>query len=279
MKKLLIILLLFASPAFGEVYPTGAPDLVATYSLTVDVEGVSGADKFTYNTTEYTTDQTFTGLTADASFTVTADTGRQVSCTGTGLTDNLGGSYTANTDSQSVTAVCAFSASGAASVTDDFNRSDGAIGANWTAVSGQTAPLITSNALTADGSVSRAYYSGTTFSGDQYSQADVTSYGSAGVLTNVQAGAATYYSLRVVGGNSTINLYRVVAGSSTTLKESISCSGSVYRLENNAGALKVYADAVECASAATTDTNITGGYPGIYLYSGDIIDDFAAADL
>jgi len=88
----------------------------STYSLTVDMVDGNGTDYFTYNSTNYTTDQTFTGLTADATFTVTPDTGRQASCTGTGLTDNGGGSYTANTDSENVTATCTFSTSGGETV-------------------------------------------------------------------------------------------------------------------------------------------------------------------
>jgi hypothetical protein len=83
-----------------------------TYTLAIDMIDGNGTDKFTYSSTDYTTDQTFTGLTTDASFTVTADTGREVSCTGTGLTDNTGGSYTANTDSANVTADCTYSVSG-----------------------------------------------------------------------------------------------------------------------------------------------------------------------
>ena len=86
----------------------------ATYSLTVDMVDGNGVDKFTYLGTDYTTDQTFSGLTADSTFTVTADTGRAVSCTGTGLTDNGSDSYTANTDNENVTATCTYSASGVA---------------------------------------------------------------------------------------------------------------------------------------------------------------------
>lgn len=81
-----------------------------TYSLTITPSGFTGADKFTYNSTDYTTEQTITGLSADASFTVTPDTGRSIACTGTGLTDNTGGSYTANTDTANVAATCTSSA-------------------------------------------------------------------------------------------------------------------------------------------------------------------------
>jgi len=101
-----------------------------TYSLTVDMIDGNGTDKFTYSSTDYTTDQTFSGLSADATFTVTADTGRTVSCTGTGLTDNTGGSYTANTDSENVTAACTYSASGGIACTgaETFIRGAGTSG-------------------------------------------------------------------------------------------------------------------------------------------------------
>jgi hypothetical protein len=114
----------------GTIYTLAGTGGVTTYSLTVDMVDGNGTDLFTYDSTDYTTDQTFSGLTADATFTVTADTDREVSCTGTGLTDNTGGSYTANTDTASVTAACTYSDAVSCTpsslihqtVTDDYTR-------------------------------------------------------------------------------------------------------------------------------------------------------------
>ena len=88
-----------------------------TYSLTITPSGFTGADKITYLGNDYTGLQEFGGLTADASFTVTPDTGRAIACTGTGLTDNTGGSYTANTDTTNVVATCTSSAAQATAET------------------------------------------------------------------------------------------------------------------------------------------------------------------
>jgi hypothetical protein len=91
-----------------------------TYSLTITPSDFTGADLFTYDSTDYTTQQVITGLTADATFTVTPDSGNSITCTGTGITDNTGGSYTANTDTQSVVAACVSSAAGCSGGVDGY---------------------------------------------------------------------------------------------------------------------------------------------------------------
>lgn len=105
-----------------------------TYSLTITPSGFAGTDKFTYLSADYTASQAFSGLTADASFTVTPDTGRVITCAGTGLTDNTGGSYTANTDTANVTATCTSSVV-ASGYTADFNTAAAPLTAPWVTVS------------------------------------------------------------------------------------------------------------------------------------------------
>ena len=80
---------------------------VTSYTFTWDLVNGNGADKITYDSTDYTVDGFDTGLTADASFTVTPDTDRQASVTGSCVTGT--GPYSANTDSEDCTATVTFS--------------------------------------------------------------------------------------------------------------------------------------------------------------------------
>lgn len=79
-----------------------------TYSLTIDLVDGNSTDKITYLSTDYTTDQTFTGLTAQSTFSITPDTGRTYSFSGTGCSDSSG-NVTCPTDSQDSSAQITFS--------------------------------------------------------------------------------------------------------------------------------------------------------------------------
>lgn len=79
----------------------------STYTFTWDIVGGNGTDYITYDSTNYTVDGSDSGLTADASFTVTPDTGRQGVVTGACIIGT--GPYTANTDTEDCTATITFS--------------------------------------------------------------------------------------------------------------------------------------------------------------------------
>ena len=79
-----------------------------TYSLTIDLVDGNATDKITYLSTDYTTDQTITGLSAESTFTITPDTDRTYSFSGTGCTDSSG-TVTCSTDSQDSSAQITFS--------------------------------------------------------------------------------------------------------------------------------------------------------------------------
>ena len=61
----------------------------------------------------------------------------------------------------------------AATGSDNFDRADGGLGSNWTAVTGTAAPKIVSSNLRAGtgGAVNSAYWSASTFGSDQFAQA------------------------------------------------------------------------------------------------------------
>lgn len=80
-----------------------------TYTFTWDIVDGNSTDKITYDSTDYIVDGSDSGLTSDATFTVTADTGREGVVTGTGVTDLGSNSYSVNTDSANVNATITFS--------------------------------------------------------------------------------------------------------------------------------------------------------------------------
>ncbi len=63
----------------------------------------------------------------------------------------------------------------AATVSDNFNRANGGLGSNWTTVAGTTAPKIANNTLQPGtaGALNSAYWSASTFSGDQFAQTNL----------------------------------------------------------------------------------------------------------
>lgn len=185
-----------------------------TYSLTVDMVDGNGTDLFTYSSTDYTTDQIFTGLTSDATFTVTADTGREVACTGSGLTDNTGGSYTANTDSANVTAECTYSASSSATLLA-YYKFDEAYNSGWyeeenAAYQGTQTGTVT---YTASGGQSGGYIS-TTLT-NSYVGIPVQS-----ILAGVGTFTIQYYmnvTGSITGGNQESGLYYTSGGNGNDL--------------------------------------------------------------
>src|SRR5690349_7052012 len=61
----------------------------------------------------------------------------------------------------------------AATISDNFNRANGGLGANWTTVSGTTAPQIVNNTVQpgSAGTLNSAYWSANTFGANQYAAA------------------------------------------------------------------------------------------------------------
>lgn len=86
-----------------------------TNTLTIDIIGGNGVDSVTVSGTAYTTDNAVPSLAGDVPVTTTPDTGREASCTGTGITGSTS-PYTADM-SEDRTIECTFSAESTASTT------------------------------------------------------------------------------------------------------------------------------------------------------------------
>jgi hypothetical protein len=176
---------------------------------------------------------------------------------------------------------------GGASVTDDFNRTNGALGGNWTTTTGSVGTLqVVSNKVTASGGAAGAYYSGATFAANQYAELVVDAF-NVFVAVRVAAGANTMYRARLVydteadDGTSTIELSKIVNGTPTVIRQDGFlglATGSALRLTVQGTSLSVKYGATTHYSGVT-DAAIASGAPGLWLYSGVTGDNFAAADV
>lgn len=184
-------------------------------------------------------------------------------------------------------------AGGGTAVSDNFNRANGGLGANWTTQTGHSAPQISGNQIANIFAGYGARYSGATFNGNQYSSmlsgfssGTFGAAGSNGVAVRMQSGAHTFYCLCAgddgEGGGTSIKLWRVVAGTATQLGTTWSDPGFTHlRLEANGSILtaKWSANGTTWTTLGTaTDSNITGGEPG-FLGTDGGNDDWAGGDL
>jgi hypothetical protein len=152
---------------------------------------------------------------------------------------------------------------------DDFNRANGGLGANWTVQNGSLA--IVSNAVNSGTSAvdEQAFYNVGVWSNDQSSQVtQVLTASSSFVGTTVRAsgtgGSSQHYMLIANDVNFTA-VYRLVSNSYTLLSSAYSqpADGSVIKLDVAVTTLRVYDDGVQIGSDLS-DGVIASGNPGIY---------------
>lgn len=194
-------------------------------------------------------------------------------------------------------------------VSDDFNRANGTLGANWTVIAaGADIGLdIVSNQCKASAATgeSIAWFSGGGWTGgnDQYAEAKIVAIeASKDAAVVVRASGASIavanaYFIDLnsldsatpgLGGTVTISFYKQVAGSFTQLGTDFTTTISandVVRLEvTGSGASTVLVAKVNGTQVGTvTDSagsHVASGNPGLYVGSGTgcIWDDFAAGD-
>ena len=153
---------------------------------------------------------------------------------------------------------------------DDFNRADGGLGANWTTLASALAPQIVSNqaAGPASPAVGGAGFTGTTWPNNQWASVIIGSQISdavdegAGPLVRGAVGVASYYFAQA--GVDT-RLYRRLSGSYSQLGSTVGAcvTGDVLRLEVNGTSLTVFKNGTPIIGPIT-DTNIAAGNAGIW---------------
>lgn len=171
------------------------------------------------------------------------------------------------------------------SVTDDFNRANGGLGANWTTDSTATAtPTINTNSFVSGtfNVVSYANYTGATFANNQYAQALTSSVsGYLGVGCRGDGNGNGYAMLAI--NSTTIGAYKITNGTRSTLGSLFTVASTVnktMKLTCSGTTLEAFLDGASIGTR--TDSSYTSGNPFIYSNQSSVtykLDDFAAGDL
>ena len=175
---------------------------------------------------------------------------------------------------------------------DDFNRADGGLGANWTKPpASQNNLVIVNNQVGVDveDSHNYAFWSADNFSQDQYSQVRMSNMGPwPGVIARAQSTIDRFYLALVFGANDYRiylrkdgNYYLLSTGTTETWM-----AGDIVGLEAaglNPVQLTLLRNGNPVLTYTDTTENLFGGSPGIGIYSpsGDhlAIDDWEGGDL
>jgi len=170
-------------------------------------------------------------------------------------------------------------------VTDNFNR--GTIGGNWTTTTGN-APLVTSGSTVVKGSAGGANncmrWSADSFLDNHYAQVTLDNLNAAsddlGPCIRIASGANTFYYFAADKSVPACRLYKVSAGTFSQLGADYThtpVAGTVYKLDSSGSTLTPYINGV--AQATRSDSGITSGWPGIFIFASTIQgDSFEASD-
>lgn len=161
--------------------------------------------------------------------------------------------------------------------TDNFNRSNGGLGGNWSTITGAGAPQIDTNAVrtNAVGTDSVARYSATTFPNNQYSQVKVTALDASatgsGAIVRAASGTNDYYLVYaevLFGSTAQLTLRKFVGGSSTLIAsstETFALNDTLY-LEVSGTTLKVKVNGTTISALTSTDSAHSSGWAGVVVF-------------
>jgi putative esterase len=161
----------------------------------------------------------------------------------------------------------------ATSVSDNFNRANGALGGSWTTVAGTAAPRIAGNRLTAGtaSTPNSAYWSASTFGSSQFAQATLpnSSATRSGPGIAVRLSSSRGYFLWYGNAANTVSLWRMDSSTSwTQLGQSavltVTPSTDVWRITAVGSTIAGYQNGRQVIQA--TDGGVTSGSPGVWLY-------------
>ncbi len=177
-------------------------------------------------------------------------------------------------------------------MTDDFNRADGPLGANWTKPPASENNLVIVNnevGVDAEDSHNYAFWSADSFSENQYSQVELVNIGDwSGVIVRAKADVDEFYLGMCRDGNGyhiyvrTPSGYTELAGAFTETWS----PGDIIRLEASGSGpvdLTLLRNGTPVLTYTDSTYNITGGSPGIGIYSPSgshlRVDDWEGGDL
>lgn len=182
-------------------------------------------------------------------------------------------------------------------VSDNFNRADGALGANWTTITGQNAFTIVSNQAEnpiTTGSHGNTY-TGASWTGgaDHYTELTVKAnpaQNDGGPTCRAATAAQTYYVACInnndavaLGSSQRFEVFRVMAGVFTQVGSTVTMvisANDVLRCEAQGTTIRGLVNGVQKVTG--TDSSIASGKPGMEWWHGSAgtsqVDDFAAGD-
>jgi len=226
-----------------------------------------------------------TKLTSGSAYSVTVLTQPSgQTCTVSGGTGTVG---SANVTSVAVTCTTS-GGSGTLPAADDFNRANGALGSDWTAMA--DGALTISSQVVAGGNSGQSGDTRTaeTYPSNQYSQVQVTSTQLTGgqwigpAVRSQNSGQNLYLGIYFWNsGSPQLRLYKRTAGSFTQLGSSYPtsglASGATLRLTATGSTISFLLNGTPVITV--TDTSLTGGAPGIMAFGTGKADNWAGGDV
>jgi hypothetical protein len=177
---------------------------------------------------------------------------------------------------------------GTLTASDDFNRADGALGSNWTAMSDGAMTISSQVVVGGNSGLSGDTRTAETYASDQYSQVQVTSTQLTGgqwigpAVRSQNNGQNLYLGIYFWnGGSPQLRLYIRTSGSWTQLGSSYSTSGlaagATLSLTATGSTISFLLNGSPVITV--TDTSLTGGAPGIMAYGTARADNWAGGNV
>lgn len=264
---------------------TGGDIVTSFYSIGGTISGLSGSvvlqdnggDDLTATASGGFTFPTLLSTGSLYNVTVKTDpTGQTCS-----VSNGVGTVGSANITNVAVTCTTAISGS----VTDDFNRTDGSLGPNWTDVSDGGLAILSQQAIGTNGGNSGDIRTAESYPSNQYSQIEV------GTLSGTQwigpavrmqnSGQSLYLGLYDYNnGSPYLQIFKRIGGTYSQLTGQLSTSqlaaGTQLKLLAVGNTIAFLVNGVE--KQAVYDTSLTGGAPGIMSFGTPVGDNWAGGN-
>jgi putative esterase len=189
----------------------------------------------------------------------------------------------------SVAVTCTTSGgSGTLTASDDFNRANGALGSNWTAMSDGAMTISSQVVAGGNSGLSGDTRTAETYTSNQYSQVQVTSTQLTGgqwigpAVRSQNGGQNLYLGIYFWNsGSPQLRLYKRTTGSFTQLGSSYATSGlaagATLRLTATGSTVSFLLNGSPVITV--TDTSLTGGAPGIMAFGTGTADNWAGGNI